>query len=79
MYLRSQLSGYAAQIADPEQAAQFKSAIEQIPFDADGLCPGRSIDLPLAGLQDLRKDFQSRHLEFLAAEDIQKLKALVQK
>ncbi len=74
VYLKSQLNGFADTIADPTQQAEFRQFVGQIPFDAEGVCGGASLDA-LVGtrLGGLAAEFHEKHLQFLTPEAFEKL------
>ncbi|MEQ1849154.1 MAG: hypothetical protein ABL890_01030 [Candidatus Peribacteraceae bacterium] len=78
MYHRSQLEGFAAQIADSAQRSAFEqNVIQTIQFDDAGLCSGGELDrFASSELATLCGEFAERHLEFLTQENFEKIKSV---
>lgn len=71
MYLLSQLERFVEQIPDRERARAFSEIMRQIRFDSDGICGGKALDIFHGTVvDDLRAEFETRHIEFLTREDI---------
>lgn len=71
MYLKTQLEKFADQIQDDTQAAAFKEVASSIEFDERGLCSGGALEVfTHTNLNNLRRDFEQRHLEFIGTEDL---------
>lgn len=73
MYLKAQLDRFAAQIDDAQKSAEFSNVISLINFE-NGLCVGSALDA-FAGtsVNDLRREFERRHLEFLTQADLEEI------
>jgi hypothetical protein len=79
MFHRSQLGGYADQIQDDTQKAEFRRVVDTISFDDKGLCSGAAIDvMDGTDLENLKQDFVRRHIEFMADDVWKQISSVTQ-
>lgn len=74
MYLRSQLVRFGSEIENIDDAVTFRDTIDQIAFDTKGLCLGAALDVfNGTPVENLRREFERRHVEFLTQADFDAL------
>ncbi|PIQ75964.1 hypothetical protein COU78_03300 [Candidatus Peregrinibacteria bacterium CG10_big_fil_rev_8_21_14_0_10_49_24] len=74
MFRNTQFERFAAQIEDLDQKVQFKELVDTFEFDEQGMVSGAVLELfNGTGLEALRDDFNSRHIQFLQQSDFEVL------
>jgi hypothetical protein len=74
MYLRQQIERFVEQIPDRKRARDFSTILSQVRFDSEGVCSGGALNIfHGTAVDDLREEFEQRHIEFLTQQDIDDL------